>query len=129
MPVKDDVLVSNSAVGDVTYTEWHAALLGVVPGGAAGLGLLVGLHEPVFGLTIAVLLAAGVIRARGGLTPTKVAQACKDCIERVAWPESDAEERERARAENTVRREPWWFLVTYAVSTMSTYGVGAWLML
>jgi hypothetical protein len=116
----DDVLVSlPRPVGNVTYDEWHSALLGLLPGWVIGFGVLIGHDEVVFYLAIGILLTAGVVRARnipkvGGLLEKLGGSAKSKCPNRAT------------KAGGVIRREPWYFLTVLAITAAGTYGVGIW---
>lgn len=116
----DDVVVSlPRPVGELTYDEWHSALLAIVPGWLIGFGVLLGHHELVFYLVLGMVTTAGILRtkdlpkigpalARAGVRLKKKAPALT------------------TKAAGVIRREPWYFLTVLAVIGAATYGVGSW---
>jgi len=121
MPVDgDDVLVSlPRPVGNLTYDEWHSALLGIVPGWLIGLGALLGHHELVFYFGLSLIAAAGVLRAKN---VPKIGEA----LARAGVSLKKKCPNRSAKAAGVIRREPWDFLTVLAVAGAATYGVGLW---
>jgi hypothetical protein len=86
-----DTVVVVPLLKDLTYNEAHSALLGLV-GILAGVGYREGFREVVAGFTVvAVLVAFGLRRMDGDRLAT---------------------------ARRIVRREPWYFLTIYVLSSV-----------
>jgi len=116
----DDVLVSlPRPVGELTYREWHAALLAIVPGWVIGFGVLIGQEQLVFSLTLGLLVTAGVVKAK--YIP-KVGPA----LEKAGVSIKSKCPSTATEAVGVIRREPWYFLTVLAVIAAATYGVGSW---
>lgn len=116
----DDVVVTlPRPVGELTYDEWHALLLSIVPGWLVGFGILIGQQEAVFGLGLALLASAGVVKAKAlpmvGSAVEQAEQSAKAKCPSTA-----------GKASGVIRREPWYFLTVLAVVATATYGVGTW---
>lgn len=116
----DDVVVTlPRPVGELTYDEWHSALLGIVPGWLIGVGMLIGHHEVVFYLVLGLLATAGVVRSKNlpkiGPALARVGVSLKERFPKLT-----------TKAAGVIRREPWYFLTVLAVIGTATYGVGSW---
>lgn len=88
-----DAFVKLPLVREVTYTEVHSALLGLV-GILAGAGFRLGFVQAVGGFTVCVVTVAfGLRRLSADSIPVAV---------------------------RVVRREPWYFLVVYVTTAAGT---------
>lgn len=120
----DDFLIpSLGGVSGVTYDEFHALVLGIVPGWLVGAMVAVGMYEPAIVLTAGLLIPTGLVRAawlpRIGAALGSVKQVLKD--------KTQGSRPKKAGA--TIGREPWWFLISLAANILVAYGGGAWLWL
>lgn len=105
---------------EITYNEWHAMELGVIPGITAGGGLLLELNQQVFYFTIALIAAAGLIECWRSVVRLFSGREIGP-----GPSEKEGEGEEEPHGRKVIKREPWYFLLVYGIAAAVTVTVGS----